>query len=126
MKLSSCERRRAHRFKMEIECRHNGQLNGNNSSWIRENRDPHDVETVLRSICRYGFTHFYFRHIRKYFNRVNGSRPVSRVSGVNALHALWVDGFIDIRKRKDGNRSQYVRLFPVDDWKQVYDQVVRE
>ena len=126
MKLSPEQQYEADKFKLENYHRHNGQLNGNNSSWIRENRDPHDVETVLRSICWYGFTHFYFRHIRKYFNRVNGSRQVSRVSGVNALHALWVDGFIDIRKRKDGNRSQYVRLFPVDDWKQVYDQVVRE
>jgi len=94
------------------------------SSWICENRDPHDVKTIILSICRYGYSVFYYRHIRKFFTRVNGTKPVSRVSGVNALHALWKDGFIDIEKRKDGNRSRYTRLFDVKDWEEVYDKVV--
>ena len=96
------------------------------SSWICENRDPHDVKTIILSICRYGYSVFYYRHIRKFFTRVNGTKPVSRASGVNALHALWKDGFIDIEKRKDGNRSRYTRLFPVDDWEQVYSKVVNK
>ena len=96
----------------------------NSTSWIAENRDPHDVETVLRSICRYGYSVFYYRHIRKYFSRVNGTKPVSRVCGVNVLHALWMDGFIDIEKNRDGNRSRYTRLFDVKDWEQVLKRVV--
>jgi hypothetical protein len=98
------------------------------SSWIAENRDPYDVSVVLQSICRYGFRVFYYRHIRRFFKEFDGKPGyvLSRVRAVNVLHALKADGFVDMVKRKDGNRSQYTRLFDVDDWERVFHRVVGE
>jgi len=86
------------------------------------NRDPHDVYLVLLAMRLQRFKRFHYRSINRILGGFGGNGDrVKRNAGVSVLLALEADGFMRVHDRNHCNL--YERLFPLDEWEDVYECV---